>query len=136
MIKWDFRYEDTLRLNFEQPYGIGSIGWTTVELENNLDWRDSEYMINAEIEVPFLLICNQAFDEINEVLKTNLDQFKSSEELNLDWRDSGEIEIHEINKDKFDDSIIPRIDIEIKEVINKHINKIHSLKEKLLEYNK
>jgi hypothetical protein len=136
MIKWDFRYEDTLRLNFERPYGVGSNGLTTEELENNLDWRDAEYMIDADIEVPFLLICNQAFDEINEMLKINLNQFKYSEELNLDWRDPGEIEIHGINKNKFDVSIIPRIDIEIKEVINKHINKIYSIKEKLLEYNK
>jgi hypothetical protein len=136
MIEWDFRYKDTLRLNFERPYGVGSNGLTNEELELNLDWRDAEYMIDAEIEVPFLLLCNQSFDEINEMLLDKLSLYKEREELDLDWRDPGEIEIHGIDQNKFDDSIIPQINIEIKEIIKTHIMKIHSIKDLLLEYNK
>ena len=69
----DFRYESTLRLSFDNS-AYGDLD--TDEGENEIDY-------------------------INSRLHELLEDVSTDEEIELDWRDSCEIEIHNIDQDKF-----------------------------------
>jgi hypothetical protein len=80
----DFRYENTLRLSFDEPaYG-------------DLDTDEGEYELDS--------INSKLYELLNDV---------SDGEMEIDWRDDSEVEIHNIDQDKFyekyDDSFISLI---------------------------
>ena len=112
--KWDFRYVTTLRLNFDLPIGVGSYGHTVGdELENYFTWMYAEYTLQPEIEFKFLQLVNNHLEDINNILITNLKSYSNHKSILLDWRDDSEIEIHNIDPNKFSEEIINQINYEI-----------------------
>ncbi len=107
----DFRYEQTLRINFDKPIGIGSFGFKTDEelLKFINEYPDIKHNFDMFKK------CQKLKEQINKIIIESFDKCKNVE-LYLDWRDDFEIEIHGINQDKFNDNIIQEIDFKIEEL--------------------
>jgi len=108
----DFRYEQTLRINFDKPIGIGSFGFETDE---ELLKFVNEYPAKENCDFDMFKKCQKFSEQINNIIIETLDKCKNVE-LYLDWRDDFEIEIHGINQDKFTENIIQEIDFKIEEL--------------------
>jgi len=114
----DFKYPETLRLDFDVPIGISSYGF---EKEEALKQFNTEYPgANANVYYSFetLLKCNKLGKKINNILIKSLRKYRITKEVMiLDWRDELELEIHNIDQDKFEDSVIQEINFKLKELL-------------------
>lgn len=108
----DFRYEHTLRINFDKPIGIGSFGFTTDE---ELVKFINEYP-NENCDFNMFKKCLFLEEQINKIIIESFKECKTNF-FELDWRDDFEIEVHGINPDKFNDSIIQEMDSKIEELL-------------------
>lgn len=112
-INHDFRYEHTLRLNFDIPVGMSSYGFETkTKLEEFYnDVVDNDYTFELMEK------CDSLGDEINEIIKTSLAPYKIDDDMLLDWRDELELEVHGINQEEFDENVIEEIKKRLKELL-------------------
>ena len=88
----DYRYENTLRINFNVPFGLGSYCDNLQDLKEEYDYvyeELSEKYTDDEISMFF-----RFFDKVNNSLRNML-----GDDIELDWRDDSEIEIHNVSKD-------------------------------------
>ncbi len=110
----DFRYPETLRLEFDEPVGIFSYGFETeTELRRFYDEVEPDYSFDLLVKY------NHLDYQIFKIFKEFLEKYRkdTSQDFNLDWRDELEIEIHNIDQDKFDDSVIQDINFKLKELV-------------------
>lgn len=110
----DFRYEHTLRINFDVPVGIGSYG-----IDSQKDLLDfyNEFS-NDTCSLELYQQCLKLEEEINEILTKSL-KLCDNGHFELDWRDDFEIEIHGIDQDKFEESVIEEINLKLNELLEK-----------------
>lgn len=108
----DFKYEQTLRIEFDKPVGIGSYGFKTDE---ELIKFINEYP-DEKCDFDMFKNCLFLEDQINKIIIESLDKCKNVE-LHLDWRDDFVIEVHGINPDKFNEYIIQEIDSKIEKLL-------------------
>lgn len=95
-IEYSFRGKNSLRLNFNFPVGIESFGFTPAEF----DYFMKKYNPNVKFSQEIL---ENITKDINEILLNNF-----GDNIDLDWRDDNEIEVHnieEIDKTKVEDVI-------------------------------
>jgi hypothetical protein len=85
----DYRYENTLRINFNIPLGLGSYCDNLQDLKTECDYV---YEDLSEIYDDVVLSkCIDLFDNVNSTLREKL-----GDDVELDWRDDSEIEIHNV----------------------------------------
>jgi hypothetical protein len=114
IINHDFRYSDTLRINFNVPVGISSYGFDNEK--ELLDFYNSYN--NADIYTFKLLQkCLTLENEINNILTESLIICSDDGYFELDWRDDLELEIHGIDQDKFEESMIEEINLKLEELL-------------------
>jgi hypothetical protein len=91
---FDFRYTTTLRIYFNYPLGIGSYGdcdaMDEIRREYHLELSSAEFKHYGEI-----------FDDVCDAFRAVLSACKSEDDIELDWRDDFELEIHHIDPHKF-----------------------------------
>jgi hypothetical protein len=109
----DFRYEHTLRLGFDNPLGTGSFGFET---EEELKEFFNEYCTKDE-KIETYKKCQKLEDQINEIFRESLEKIKFEKEIELDWRDAFEIEIHGIDQDKFNENIIQEMNSKLEMLV-------------------
>ena len=88
----NYRYENTLRINFNCPLGLGSYCDNLQDLKDDYDYvyeELSEKYTDDEISIFFKI-----FDKVNNTLRNKL-----GDDVELDWRDDSEIEIHNVKND-------------------------------------
>ena len=88
----NYRYENTLRINFNCPLGLGSYCDNLQDLKDDYDYvyeELSEKYSDDEISMFFKI-----FDKVNSSLLNML-----GDDVELDWRDDSEIEIHNVKND-------------------------------------
>lgn len=107
----NFRYEQTLRINFDKPIGIGSFGFETddelLKFVNEYPHEDHNFDTFKK--------CQKLKNQINNIIVESFETCKNVE-LSLDWRDDFEIEIHGINPDMFNDNMIQEMDSKIEKL--------------------
>ena len=98
----DFRYEETLRINFntELPVGLGSSFSSADEIDDEYkeinglkDWIDEALQYYIDLT-----------DKVNDIIYEVL-----GEDIEIDWRDSSEVEIHNVINDNKVEKLISRI---------------------------
>jgi len=109
MIKsYDFRYKNTLRIYFDLPVGIGSYGIKEDKLEKFY------YKFNSDHNYSFKMF--KKCWNLEHFINTKIIKTLNCDINDLDWRDDLEIEIHNIDQDKFNDSIIQDLNYKLKEL--------------------
>jgi hypothetical protein len=98
----DFRYENTLRIDFntELPVGLGSSFSSVDEIDDEYkeidglkDWTDEALQYYIDLT-----------DRVNDIIYEVL-----GEDIEIDWRDSSEVEIHNVINDNKVEKLISRI---------------------------
>lgn len=92
IITYDFRYENTLRLNFGTPVGLATNG--VIDQEDLEEFKSKFGLTNPEV----------LYDTINNFIHEYFNEWVI--EVEIDWRDSYELELH------FDSNIETEIFIE------------------------
>ena len=113
----DFRYDETLRINFDAPVGVSSYSMTCHPMTyKQLKKFKKEYESSWSIKV--LQQYNNLGNQINDIINEALKKYTIEDvEENLDWRDCTELEFHNIDQYEFDDSVIQEIDYKLKELL-------------------
>ena len=85
----DYRYENTLRINFNFPLGVGSYCDNLEDLKSECDYVYEELSKKfTDYEIQKLIGFT---DKVNSYLLSVL-----GNDVELDWRDDSEIEIHNV----------------------------------------
>jgi len=118
IINHDFRYEHTLRIDFDVPVGIGSY-----EINTQKDLLDfyNEFADSSICSIELYQRCLKLEEEINNILTDSLKSCDNGH-FELDWRDEFEIEIHGINRNKFKEDMIEEIDLKLNNLLKKGTN--------------
>jgi hypothetical protein len=87
----DFRYENTLRINFNFYLGLGSYCDTVEELKEEYEYIYED--LSKEYTDKEIQMFIDFTDKVNSELLSILG------DVELDWRDYSEIEIHGVSKD-------------------------------------
>jgi hypothetical protein len=85
----NYRYENTLRINFNIPLGLGSYCDNLQDLKTECDYVYEELSETYDDVILSKLI--DLFDNVNNTLREKL-----GDDVELDWRDDSEIEIHNV----------------------------------------
>lgn len=87
VITFDYRYDNTLRLNFCTPVGLATNGEEGINLEDLEEFRSKFGLINPEI----------LYDAINNFIHEYFNEYGM--DVEIDWRDNYELELHFSNND-------------------------------------
>jgi hypothetical protein len=114
-LTYNFRYDDdynnsTLRINFKNPFGIGSFGFGFINDE------PLKHYIGEDDNFDLYKKCQRLENQINETIINGLKIFKITIS-DLDWRDEFELEIDSIDQNKFTDNIMSDLDSKLKELL-------------------
>jgi len=82
-LNYDFRYKNTLRINFEDIVGVGSNGFESQEEYDAI--KEIAKLSNGDIHK-----LNSITDVVNNIVIKHLGH------VELDWRDDQELEIHQV----------------------------------------
>jgi len=85
----NYRYENTLRINFNIPLGLGSYCDNLQDLKTECDYVYED--LSKIYDDVVLSKCIDLFDNVNNTLREKL-----GDDVELDWRDDSEIEIHNV----------------------------------------
>jgi hypothetical protein len=112
-LKYDFRYDNdynnsTLRINFKNPFGIGSFGFETDDQLKTYVGRDYDFDLFKK--------CQLLENQINEIIYDVFELFKITIS-DLDWRDAHELEVDGIDQNKFTDDIMKKLDSKLKDLL-------------------
>lgn len=88
----NYRYENTLRINFNIPLGLGSYCDNLQDLKTECDYVYED--LSKIYDDVVLSKCIDLFDNVNNTLREKL-----GDDVELDWRDDSEIEIHNVKSD-------------------------------------
>jgi hypothetical protein len=103
---FDFRYTDTLRICFNYPLGIGSYGDC-----DSMDEIHRDYLPElSSVEFKYYA---EKFDDVCDAFRAVLSACKSKDDIELDWRDGFELEIHHIDSSKFHSGHIESLNVKL-----------------------
>jgi hypothetical protein len=85
----DYRYENTLRINFNSPLGLGSYCDNLQDLKTECDYVYDDLSETYDDVILSKLI--DLFDNVNNTLREKL-----GDDVEIDWRDDSEVEIHNV----------------------------------------
>lgn len=88
----NYRYENTLRIDFNSPLGLGSYCDNLQDLKEECDYVYEKLSEIYDDETLSKFI--ELFDNVNNTLRNKL-----GDDVELDWRDDSEIEIHNVKND-------------------------------------
>ena len=87
-VEMDYRYANTLRINFDVPVGLGSCDYTRDEITNEI----ANAMGNRTLKEWGIVTA-----EVNCIIRNTL-----GSDVVIDWRDANEVEVHGIIKNLFE----------------------------------
>lgn len=111
-----FRYETTLRINFDTPIGIISNGFETEE--ELLEYYNEFYNDISTIPFEEFKKYLNLEKEINNIFMEIFNNCKN-EHIDLDWRDDYTVEIHGVDPVQFNESIINKLNLALEELLTK-----------------
>jgi len=85
----NYRYENTLRINFNSPLGLGSYCDNLQDLKTECDYVYED--LSKIYDDVILSKCIDLFDNVNSTLREKL-----GDDVEIDWRDDSEVEIHNV----------------------------------------
>jgi len=85
----NYRYENTLRINFNSPLGLGSYCDNLQDLKTECDYVYDD--LSKTYDDVILSKCIDLFDNVNNTLREKL-----GDDVEIDWRDDSEVEIHNV----------------------------------------
>ena len=88
----NYRYENTLRINFNIPLGLGSYCDNLQDLKTECDYVYED--LSKIYDDVVLSKCIDLFDNVNSTLREKL-----GDDVEIDWRDDTEVEIHNVKSD-------------------------------------
>jgi hypothetical protein len=88
----NYRYENTLRINFNIPLGLGSYCDNLQDLKTECDYVYED--LSETYDDVVLSKCIDLFDNVNNTLREKL-----GDDVEIDWRDDTEVEIHNVKSD-------------------------------------
>ena len=88
----NYRYENTLRINFNSPLGLGSYCDNLQDLKTECDYVYDDLSETYDDVILSKLI--DLFDNVNNTLREKL-----GDDVEIDWRDDSEVEIHNVKND-------------------------------------
>ncbi len=109
---YDFRYTETLRIYFNYPLGIGSYGDC-----DSMDEMIKNY--HQELSPAELKNYVEKIDDVCDALRTVLSTCKLEDDIELDWRDDVELEIHHIDSNKFHSDHIASLNEKLFRILKK-----------------